>query len=84
MRELLGEASRASSATVQISDLRRRLITTAACKAAVKFNDPLTRESMQRLLDDLLATVSPSTCPHGRPLLFRLPLDEIERAFGRR
>jgi DNA mismatch repair protein MutL len=84
LRELVGEASRASSAAVQISDLRRRLVTTAACKAAVKFNDPLNRESMQRLLDDLLATVSPSTCPHGRPLLFRLPLDEIERAFGRR
>jgi DNA mismatch repair protein MutL len=84
LRELLGEASRAHSAAADVAELRLRLVTTAACKAAVKVNDPLNRESMQRLLDDLFATSSPSTCPHGRPLLFRLPLDEIERAFCRR
>jgi DNA mismatch repair protein MutL len=39
---------------------------------------------MQALLDDLFATASPSTCPHGRPVLFRLSLPEIERAFKRR
>ena len=39
---------------------------------------------MQALLDDLYATRNPTTCPHGRPALFRLSLDEIERAFRRR
>jgi DNA mismatch repair protein MutL len=84
LRELLGEAARARSATADLPALRRRLVTTAACRAAVKVHDPLNRESMQQLLDDLFSTVSPSTCPHGRPLLFRLSLEEIERAFGRR
>ena len=32
---------------------------------------------MQRLLDDLFRTGSPTTCPHGGPLVFRLPLAEI-------
>jgi DNA mismatch repair protein MutL len=84
LRELLGEAGRASSAASDVEALRRKLVTTAACRAAIKVNHALNRESMQALLDDLFATVSPSTCPHGRPLLFRLPLDELERAFDRR
>jgi DNA mismatch repair protein MutL len=84
LRELLGEASRARSAATDVESLRRRLITTAACKAAIKINHPLNHASMQGLLDDLYAAVSPSTCPHGRPLFFRLTLDELEKAFDRR
>jgi DNA mismatch repair protein MutL len=84
LRELLGEASASRSAVAGAEQLRHRLVTTAACKAAIKINHSLTREGMQALLDDLFRTVSPTTCPHGRPLLFKLPLAEIERAFDRR
>jgi len=34
--------------------------------------------------DELLAAWSPATCPHGRPALFRLTVEEIERRFLRR
>jgi DNA mismatch repair protein MutL len=84
IRELLGEAGSAKNATRDTLELRRRLITTAACHAAIKVNYPLSRPAMQRLLDDLFRVENPSTCPHGRPALFRLSLDEIERAFRRR
>jgi DNA mismatch repair protein MutL len=39
---------------------------------------------MARLLADLFRTANPTTCPHGRPLIFRLPHGDIERAFRRR
>ena len=84
LRELLGEAARTRSAATGASELRRSLVTSAACQAAIKVNYPLTREGMQRLLDDLFLTENPTTCPHGRPILFRLTLEEIERAFRRR
>jgi DNA mismatch repair protein MutL len=84
IRELLGQAGAATNATRDTHELRRRLITTAACHAAIKVNYPLSRPAMQRLLDDLFRVENPSTCPHGRPALFRLSLDEIERAFRRR
>ncbi len=84
VRELLGEAARTRSAALGVADLRRRLVTSAACQAAIKVNYPLTHEGMQRLLDDLFLTENPTTCPHGRPIIFRLPLEEIERAFRRR
>jgi len=84
LRELLGEAARTRSAATGADELRRRLVTSAACQAAIKVNYPLAREGMQRLLDDLFQTENPTTCPHGRPIIFRLTLDEIERAFRRR
>jgi DNA mismatch repair protein MutL len=83
-RELLGEASQARAAVSEVGALRRRLVTTAACQAAIKVHHPLTVPAMQALLDDLYAMRNPTTCPHGRPVLFRLSMEEIERAFRRR
>lgn len=64
--------------------LRETLAAKAACQAAIKAGDPLTTEQQRALLDDLLATWSPSVCPHGRPVLFALSVEEIERRFLRR
>jgi DNA mismatch repair protein MutL len=84
LRELLGQAAQTKSAVADTSRLRHDLVTSAACQAAIKINHPLAPAEMTRLLHDLHQTVSPSTCPHGRPLFFRLSHDEIERAFRRR
>jgi DNA mismatch repair protein MutL len=84
LRELLGEAARARSAAGDVGPLARRLVVTAACKAAVKLNDRMTVPAMEQLVADLWATESPTTCPHGRPVVFRLEAAEIERAFRRR
>ena len=64
--------------------LREKLAAKAACHAAVKAGDRLSTEQQQALLDELLAAWSPVTCPHGRPALFRLTVEEIERRFLRR
>lgn len=84
LRELLGEAARVRSARAGAEGLRHRWITTASCKAAITIHRPLRLPEMQRLLDDLAGVENPTTCPHGRPVQFRLTLDEIERAFRRK
>ncbi len=66
-----------------LSDPLRRMVATMACHAAVKANDPLTREKMQYLLDELRRTAHSSVCPHGRPVVLRLTRREIERNFER-
>jgi DNA mismatch repair protein MutL len=43
----------------------------------------LTPEKMQWLIDKLLTTSSPTTCPHGRPVILRLTMKDIERGFHR-
>ena len=66
-----------------VHDALRRLAATMACHAAVKANDPLTREKMQYLLDELRRTAHSSVCRHGRPVVLRLTRREIERNFER-
>jgi DNA mismatch repair protein MutL len=66
-----------------LADALARLAATMACHAAVKANDPLTREKMQYLLDELRRTSHSSVCPHGRPVVLRLTRREIERNFER-
>ncbi|NOT46362.1 MAG: DNA mismatch repair endonuclease MutL [Acidobacteria bacterium] len=65
------------------STLRDHVAASLACKAAVKINMKLTMEKMQWLIDRLLLTSSPTTCPHGRPVILRLSMKDIERGFHR-
>jgi len=62
---------------------RDRLAMEAACQCAIKAGDPLTDDQMQQLLDDLAQAWSPATCPHGRPALVALSLEELAQRFGR-
>jgi DNA mismatch repair protein MutL len=63
--------------------MRDRLAVSMACRAAIKVHMPLTPEKMQWLLDELSETRVPTNCPHGRPIILRFSLYEIERNFGR-
>ncbi len=60
-----------------------RVLKTAACRAVVKGNTPLTFEQMQRLLRQLMATKSPYTCPHGRPTTIVLSKSRLAGMFLR-
>jgi len=63
--------------------IRDEIAASMACKAAIKVNMPLTGEKMQWLIDELMKTHNPMTCPHGRPIMMRFGLREIERGFKR-
>lgn len=65
------------------STLRDDIAASLACRAAIKINMKLTPEKMQWLIDKLLLTSSPTTCPHGRPVILRLSMKDIERGFHR-
>jgi DNA mismatch repair protein MutL len=44
---------------------------------------PLEQTKMEWLLAELAKTESPMSCPHGRPVILRYSVREIERAFKR-
>jgi DNA mismatch repair protein MutL len=54
-----------------------------ACHSAIKVNMPLAPEKMRWLIDRLLLTSSPTTCPHGRPVILRLTTQDILKGFHR-
>ena len=61
-----------------------KFIATVACKAAVKANMALTREEVEKLMDELLKLPNPFTCPHGRPTVIKMTKYDIERKFARK
>jgi DNA mismatch repair protein MutL len=63
--------------------LRDEIAASLACHAAIKVNMPLTPEKMRWLIDRLLQTSSPTTCPHGRPVILRLATRDILKGFHR-
>ncbi len=69
--------------TLDVDRIRDRIAVRTACRAAIKINMPLTMEKMQWLLDQLALTRIPTNCPHGRPIILRFTMYEIERNFGR-
>lgn len=56
----------------------------AACKAAVKAHDKLSMEECSALLDQMAQCELPYCCPHGRPTILHISLNELERRFGRK
>jgi DNA mismatch repair protein MutL len=54
-----------------------------SCKTAVKAGDKLSDTEMRLLIDQLFATSMPYACPHGRPIVVKISLNEFDRRFGR-
>ena len=54
-----------------------------SCKAAIKAGERLTDTEMRSLIDQLFATSMPYVCPHGRPVLIKVSLAELDRRFFR-
>lgn len=71
------------NAAISIATLQAKIAASAACHAAIKVNMPLDQTKMEWLLAELARTDAPMSCPHGRPVVLRYSLKEIERAFHR-
>jgi DNA mismatch repair protein MutL len=54
-----------------------------ACRSSIKAGQKLSVVEMQSLIDRLFACDNPYTCPHGRPIIIKLTLDELAAKFGR-
>ena len=66
-----------------VKDVRDNLAKSFACKAAIKAGDRLNGAEMVVLIEHLFLTKVPYVCPHGRPVIVRIPLEELDKRFGR-
>ena len=55
-----------------------------ACKSAIKAGDPLKHVERRNLIDRLFSTDHPYYCPHGRPIIINLSINELDERFERR
>jgi DNA mismatch repair protein MutL len=65
------------------SSYKEALAASFACKAAVKAGDPMSKDEMVMLVNRLFSTEHPYYCPHGRPIIMQLSLEELDRRFER-
>jgi DNA mismatch repair protein MutL len=82
LREIVDGLER-ESAAISIDTLQSKIAASTACHAAIKVNMPLDQTKMAWLLGALARTDCPMSCPHGRPVVLRYSVKEIERAFHR-
>jgi DNA mismatch repair protein MutL len=82
LHELLDQLSREDQA-LNLNQVRTRVAASIACHAAIKVNMPLEQNKMEWLLGELAKTDFPMSCPHGRPVLLRYSLKDIQKAFKR-
>ena len=80
--QVIEELQSLSSKTSSLR-LGEDMIATTVCRHSVKANDRLAVPEIQALLDDLFACEMPYCCPHGRPTLIQMSMNELERKFGR-
>ena len=66
-----------------VKRLQEKVAISLSCRAAIKINTPLTQEKLQWLLDELFRCQNPFTCPHGRPIILRVGIEDILHGFKR-
>jgi len=82
MNEIFEQLTREEQA-INLEAVRTRIAASIACHAAIKVNMPLEQNKMEWLLAELAKTEHPMTCPHGRPVVLRYSMQDIQKAFKR-
>ena len=82
LHELLDQFSREEQ-SLNLEKIRARIAASIACHAAIKVNMPLEQNKMDWLLAELAKTDHPMSCPHGRPVVLRYSVKDIQKAFKR-
>lgn len=81
-RGILADLSEGSNASTTLSEVRHRIWAYTACRSAIKFWDKLSIFEMNQLLHDAALDYS-ATCPHGRPVVWEMSLEELKGKYER-
>ena len=65
------------------SEVKLNKIASMACRSAVKANDYLNKDEMEKLIEDLRYIDDPFHCPHGRPIIIKFTEYELNKKFRR-
>ncbi len=64
-------------------DMQERIAKSVACRASIMSGDRLSYDEMNALVDQLFSCETPYFCPHGRPTMITISLDELDKRFER-
>ncbi|MFB6262943.1 MAG: DNA mismatch repair protein MutL, partial [Bradymonadaceae bacterium] len=69
--------------TERLDEAMNAVLSRIACHSVVRGPTPLTDEECESLLEQMDEIDFRANCPHGRPVYYRMPLEELEKAFER-
>lgn len=81
VKEVIDQSEELSS--YEIDAATHKTLSFLACRSAIKSGEPLSIEEQKNLVEKLLATTTNYTCPHGRPVMMNMTLDELAHHFKR-
>ncbi|MDP5038966.1 MAG: hypothetical protein NWP80_00795, partial [Candidatus Gracilibacteria bacterium] len=65
-----------------LDEVKNKVFAYTACRSAIKFGNKLNLFEMNKLLNDGFENYS-STCPHGRPVVFEIDLNDLKDKYER-
>ncbi|MDD2908117.1 MAG: DNA mismatch repair endonuclease MutL [Candidatus Gracilibacteria bacterium] len=65
-----------------LEEVKNKIYAYTACRSAIKFGNKLNLFEMNKLLNDSVGDYS-ATCPHGRPVVFDINLEELKNKYER-
>lgn len=77
LSEILGDPQKVQE------DVKRKSIATLACKKSIKAKDKLDGRSALKIIEELKNCADSLHCPHGRPTIIQITLDDLIKKFGR-
>jgi DNA mismatch repair protein MutL len=86
VKDLLQDISENSDNSEKTNDIEKNhdyYIKTLACHSSVTANMRLQPEAVNQFIKDLKACDNPYSCPHGRPIIWHIPLSELDKRFDR-
>ncbi len=84
IKELVQDILLALENNKTILEKKEEILTRMACRAAVMAGDEVSVPQMEKILGELSKTKLPFTCPHGRPTMMKVTIDELEKKFRRK
>lgn len=64
-------------------DIRENIIISMSCRGAVKANEKLSQDEMEIMIEKL-HEIGEYTCPHGRPIIIKITMNDLEKLFKRK
>lgn len=81
--EIFAQTDSLSKNSSNFETIQDDLLATIACHTSIRAGQKLHATEIQHLLHNLMACKNPYSCPHGRPLLWKIPLKELDKKFER-
>lgn len=68
--------------SVSLEEVRNKICAYTACRSAIKFWNKLNLFEMNKLINESIEWYS-SSCPHGRPVIYEIGMDELKKKYER-